>query len=334
MKSHISAPNNSTIAKGRGARTATATADQAKYALDVEKTLKKKIEASLREAITIELKDENLVITLSSGALDVVMYAINERFVQDGPNNSSDFHAEITTKKDAVGATESDCLKIFKGRKSSSTRKQSSYKRPSFTINVYRTTCRILVNGPELTYFVDHELPSIVSIIDFAKNSVQTRNEQWREACTVGLQKVSDEKVADAEPDDTDKEMLAICPPKEVLEEPTSPCNSNPPPDSPMQKAMGPESEKCEQLSGPGEEDAKSLMVGSKLILPDTSPLKDTCMANPTKDNSQPNPADCILQEEPLGRSDESTSNIPEQLSLPAPLPLITKSPKSPGWSK
>ena len=142
------------------------------YKLNMEAALTKKLKACDRAMYKSELKNSCMVITLSTAAFEFFKgevlsylqckpeYAVKEEQVLDQCKN-------ITQ----------DIVRVMKQKEG----KDSAEMGPLFTINMYRTTGRIMVNGPSFQQFTDWDLPLIERKIVAAENEICYANDHIRE---------------------------------------------------------------------------------------------------------------------------------------------------------
>jgi hypothetical protein len=72
-------------------------------------------------------------------------------------------------------------------------RRKSIYKKADFTVNIYRTSNRVMINGPELyNTFVKTELPLIIELISIS--DLEKENDNIRAVCADKLAGMSRDK--------------------------------------------------------------------------------------------------------------------------------------------
>ena len=137
------------------------------FQLKREKAIKKKQMATDRDTCTVEQKaGGNIVMTLSTGAYEIVKGTFLELFHQHHPGKT-----KVTVKEDENEAIIQHTITIFKDQ----TKQDKLY-----TINMYHTTSKILTNGNNPKLCVEHIL-KILTEIDNAE--IQILNDQIREKC-------------------------------------------------------------------------------------------------------------------------------------------------------
>ena len=120
----------------------------ASYALNQERALEKKIEACDRTPVEAEHTDTNSIITCSTLAFELF------REYMDNFCNTEGLKTIATQKTDCRGFIESDTLKVFQIN-------NPLKSEHLFTMTLYRTTCRVLVNGPGLGDFQEEQYPDL-----------------------------------------------------------------------------------------------------------------------------------------------------------------------------
>ena len=140
------------------------------YALNRDKALKKKSEATNRE-ITCNIEPKrggNFVINLSTAVYEIVKRAILQHYSQNYAERS-----EITSKKDENNSIVEHIVTLYKDNK-------KSKKNKLYTINLYHTTSRILTNGHHPSICIDH-IQNILAEIN--EDEIKHLNERIREKC-------------------------------------------------------------------------------------------------------------------------------------------------------
>ena len=118
------------------------TIQQASYSLNKAKAIEKKIRACDRPPVSVEHKSNNSILKFSTGSFELLRKSIRDFYEE------KNFLVEQTYKQDENGQIEQDIVKIF------TINKQQKKSRHHLTINVYRTTSTVLVNGPSIKYRV------------------------------------------------------------------------------------------------------------------------------------------------------------------------------------
>ena len=112
--------------------------------------LTKKIRSCRQETLAVKLEEgNNLRIHCSTTAFETVRKVIGSQI-----ENSSTL--EYLSNEDLKGNIYSEVVKVKE--KSNTTRRN---KRDLFTVNIYRTTSSLLINGPQVQKFIQEILPAI-----------------------------------------------------------------------------------------------------------------------------------------------------------------------------
>ena len=122
----------------------TSTAD---YTLSAAKILDKKIEACDRTPVKAKHTTQNSVLSFSTSAFEMLKKYTSKYF------SANDFTVKLSQKQDAAGLIESDILRI------------QERDNLQVTVNFYRTTSRVLVNGAGLLRFRSVHFPEILKSI-------------------------------------------------------------------------------------------------------------------------------------------------------------------------
>ena len=116
------------------------------YKLNQEKALLKKAEACSRPSISAEIKNNNVVLELSTSTFEVVKNMFVKFYSSQLDGVCSMDCTQIT---DREGHIISDTLQLCQIHASNTI----ITKEPLYTVNLYRTSCKIVVNGPKLDRF-------------------------------------------------------------------------------------------------------------------------------------------------------------------------------------
>ena len=139
-----------------------------KYRLNVNKSLIKKNIACNRDPYNVQLHTSNAVITLNTATFEYFSSQLRQHLKACG---------RYTVKEEPMYDTErrivQDTLKIYHGGNDSS---------HLFTINMYRTKCRVLVNGPSYETFLKHDLNTIENQIDNVSETLDNVNKNMKKA--------------------------------------------------------------------------------------------------------------------------------------------------------
>ena len=151
---------NNTSETNESSDTSVATAN---YALNLEKTLDKKIDACDRLPIEAMHSETNSVITFSTTAFDLAQKCTAQYFSCDS------YTIKHNQKQDKRGLIESDVMRI-------------SNKRNAFTItiNFYRTTSKALINGAGLKTFQETHLPAMEEMIKMDYNRSEEQSVKYK----------------------------------------------------------------------------------------------------------------------------------------------------------
>ena len=139
------------------------------YYIDQKASLKKKLKACNRETVQIEVKPKNnLVIHLNAAAFQFIVQKMLPFLIQN-----QQLEIEMKQTLDVMQNIIQDTFKI--NSKQSNRRSKHDY-----TINCYRTTSNILINGPGVTKFMNNELKLIAKILEDNKIQINTQNIQLK----------------------------------------------------------------------------------------------------------------------------------------------------------
>ena len=141
-----------------------------KYALNKDKAIKKKLEATNREAVCdiIRKPGGNIVICLTTAAYEIVKGAILQHYTQNYMER-----VDITPKKDQDDAIVEHIVTLYKDH-------TKSKKSKLYTINLYHTTSKILTNGHNPNICIDH-IQRILSEIN--EDEIKHLNDYIRKKC-------------------------------------------------------------------------------------------------------------------------------------------------------
>ena len=139
------------------------------YYIDQKASLKKKLQTWNSETEQIEVKPKNnLVIQLNTAAFQFIVQKMLPFLIQN-----EQLEIEMKQTLDAMQNIIQDTFKIYS--KQSNRRSKHDY-----TINCYRTTSNILINGPGVTKFMNNELELIAKILEDNKIQINTQNIQLK----------------------------------------------------------------------------------------------------------------------------------------------------------
>ena len=150
----------------------------ADYVLNGFNLLKRKL--AHVDPLRYEIKSNNVVLELSTAAFEVVRKAMIQRFNHYPAGRANTYHCSISVKTDSnnVHVIESETVKVHQGRQKSSTYQVQKHV---FTMNIYRTTNKILVNGPNIETFLADEMPLISELIESRLDSIGLADAELRD---------------------------------------------------------------------------------------------------------------------------------------------------------
>ena len=137
------------------------------YYIDQKALLKKKLKACNKVQIEVKPRN-NLVIQLNTAAFQFIVQKMLPFLIQN-----EQLEIEMKQTLDAMQNIIQDTFKIYS--KQSNRRSKHDY-----TINCYRTTSNILINGPGVTKFMNNELELIAKILEDNKTQINTQNIQLK----------------------------------------------------------------------------------------------------------------------------------------------------------
>ena len=137
------------------------------YYIDQKALLKKKLKACNKVQIEVKPRN-NLVIQLNTAAFQFIVQKMLPFLIQN-----EQLEIEMKQILDAIQNIIQGTFKIYS--KQSNRRSKHDY-----TINCYRTTSNILINGPGVTKFMNNELELIAKILEDNKIQINTQNIQLK----------------------------------------------------------------------------------------------------------------------------------------------------------
>ena len=137
------------------------------YYIDQKALLKKKLKACNKVQIEVKPRN-NLVIQLNTAAFQFIVQKMLPFLIQN-----EQLEIEMKQTLDAIQNIIQGTFKIYS--KQSNRRSKHDY-----TINCYRTTSNILINGPGVTKFMNNELELIAKILEDNKIQINTQNIQLK----------------------------------------------------------------------------------------------------------------------------------------------------------
>ena len=146
------------------------------YTLNKNSALNKKIDACQRELLTTKIaQGGNIVLDLSSSTYELVKNNIPKFYA-----TNQDYTAVLTTSKDENNLIVEEIYRIKNRLKNGSIGKYNKY-----TINMYHTKSRMLVNGREATTtFLNTHLPQIRATINSNKELLDQLDKEIHDALT------------------------------------------------------------------------------------------------------------------------------------------------------
>ena len=142
-----------------------------KYTLSVDNALNKKQAACERPPFAIELKDGGNQTTLvcNTGAYEILKSGIMHYFLETEHQTLTCKH---TTARETRGAHTRETIQI----------NDSSSAHGNFTINLYNTSSRLLINGKGHGRFIQHYLPIITKFMQANSNIINQLNDAMKVA--------------------------------------------------------------------------------------------------------------------------------------------------------
>lgn len=130
-------------------------ANVADYALNRRKCLAKKIDACDRPCVSLVIKPGgNGVIEYSTLGFELVRTILMDFYLQ-----CKQYHVDIVQKTDENNCIENDKVSIHLKTKAGN---KGKYQ---YTVNFYRTTCKVLINGSQFSKFLTQDYPKIETIL-------------------------------------------------------------------------------------------------------------------------------------------------------------------------
>lgn len=152
---------------------------EAPYDLNKTKCLNKKLNSCCKEPLNIEKIQTYTLITCSTAALEVVRLYLN--------NLDDSYEIKSTVKYDGSKSIESICLQFHEIKGASPKNKKNLIGRSHFTVNIYLTTCRLLINGKYLKMFNTRILPALIEFVNV--NYVQEMDKTLESVISASLKK-------------------------------------------------------------------------------------------------------------------------------------------------
>ena len=128
----------------------------ATYSLNIKKCLTKKKVSCDKSPLCINKSKTNTIITCSSAGLEVVRAYFD--------TIQGKYNINRSVKYDASKAAESICMKFFD--LPSSPKRKNIVEKANFTVNLYLTTSKVLINGKKLAQFNNCVLPELILYVN------------------------------------------------------------------------------------------------------------------------------------------------------------------------
>ena len=126
------------------------------YCLSPKIALQKQLKACDRDIVNIQVKSKNnVVIQLNTTAYQLLIQKLIPFLLKQ--HNTK---IEITQSMDAAKNITQGTTKVFKNQ---NIQRRSKF---SYTINCYRTTSNILINGPYIDSFLSNEMKTVIDILE------------------------------------------------------------------------------------------------------------------------------------------------------------------------
>lgn len=146
------------------------------YKLNIEKSLKKKLESTKRSDIIYEITRGGITVKLDAVSFELFVYACEQYY---DINTVSDHDFRKTTATDKQGNNVQYTYHINRTRP----------EPKSFTINAYLTKCSLLINGKNCELFIDNDLDNIHHIMTNTKiDGAKINNEMLNQNLASKLQ--------------------------------------------------------------------------------------------------------------------------------------------------
>ena len=129
------------------------------YALNKQVSITKKIKACDRSPYSIKLNNGSATVTLNTICFELMRTNLLQYLA-----NSNMYKIYVFPKIDTNGNTSEDTIKVAKIE-------TPDTETHMYTINLYRTTSRLMINGPQHNQFVEKDLPLITDKFD--NNDIQ-----------------------------------------------------------------------------------------------------------------------------------------------------------------
>ena len=138
------------------------------YCLNETKSLNKKSKACNRDPYHVQEHRNNAVITLNTASFEYFRHVLKGHL-----QSCQRYVIEDEPKYDIEKRVVQDIVRVFN---------RGNDKTHLFTINLYRTKCRVLINGPSYETFLLNDLVDIERQISNAHETITAANENMRKA--------------------------------------------------------------------------------------------------------------------------------------------------------
>ena len=132
------------------------------YTLNKQSNIVKKIKACDRVPYTVKHNKGSVTITLNTMCFELMRSSL----IQYLHRQANQYNFQIIPKNDQSGNTAEDVIKVNATPESTAL----------YTINLYRTTSRIMVNGPQPYRFMDNDFPVITDALDDNADEIEEEN--------------------------------------------------------------------------------------------------------------------------------------------------------------
>ena len=129
------------------------------YALNEQIALNQKIKACDRPSYSIKQNNGSATVTLNTFCFEIMRSNLI-KFL----NRSSQYKFYLCPKTDTQGRTPEDIIKVVK------VNDVAKSETDMYTINLYRTTSRLMINGPHYNHFIENDLSLITEKFDSDDN--------------------------------------------------------------------------------------------------------------------------------------------------------------------
>ncbi|KAH3878608.1 hypothetical protein DPMN_002505 [Dreissena polymorpha] len=124
------------------------------YALNIDKLLRNKLEAAQRaHVVSYELSEGNIVFSTDAVLFELIDIALSQYFNKLSEQNCN---VKVTDAFDNTGVNRTK--RVYRVIKADGVR---------YTLNIYVTTSRFLLNGKNCMEFLEEDMPNINAIVDF-----------------------------------------------------------------------------------------------------------------------------------------------------------------------